>query len=173
MCIRDSAWLEDRFDASGMLDIDDPQDAADAWMDDALDLESMKQWFLASRWADRTPAFVEAAVETTVAGLTLRGRVDAIYRDGARPGHPYDPQARWELVDWKTGAVPTGGELELKGLQLAVYRLAWSRLHAIPIENIDASFVYVAHGVERRMTDLADEETLERILADALGRTGD
>ena len=167
------AWLEDRFDASGMLDIDDPQDAADAWMDDALDLESMKQWFLASRWADRTPAFVEAAVETTVAGLTLRGRVDAIYRDGARPGHPYDPQARWELVDWKTGAVPTGAELELKGLQLAVYRLAWSRLHAIPIENIDASFVYVAHGVERRMTDLADEETLERILADALGRTGD
>lgn len=164
------AWLEERFEATGMLDIDDPDDAADQWMDDALDLEPMQQWFLSSRWADRTPAFVEAPLETTVAGVTLRGRVDAVYRDGGDPGHPFDPDARWELVDWKTGRVPHGKDLENRALQLAVYRLAFSRLHGIPLENIRASFVYIAHGQERTMEALPGEEELERILRQALGR---
>ncbi|WP_246828806.1 ATP-dependent DNA helicase [Micrococcus sp. HMSC067E09] len=163
------AWLEDRFEATGMLDIDDPDDAADQWMDDALDLEPMQQWFLSSRWADRIPAQVEAPLETTVAGVTLRGRVDAVYRSGGDPADPFDPQAQWELVDWKTGRVPTGRDLENKALQLAVYRLAFSRLHGIPLENIGASFVYIAHGEERTMEALPGEEELERILREALG----
>ena len=164
------AWLEDRFGATGMLDIEDPSDAADQWVDDALDLAPMQEWFRSSRWADRTPAFVEAAVETTVAGITLRGRVDAIYCSGAREGMPLDPEAEWELVDWKTGAVPSDRDLEVKGLQLAVYRLAWSRLHGIPLENIRASFVYVAHGVERSLAHLPGEDELERIVTEALNR---
>lgn len=164
------AWLEDRFEATGMLDIDDPDDAADQWMDDALDLEPMQRWFLASRWAERTPAFVEAPLETTVAGVTLRGRVDAVYRSGGDPSQPFDPDAQWELVDWKTGRVPHGRDLENKALQLAVYRLAFSRLHGIPLENITASFVYIAHGEERTMESLPGEEELERILRRALGR---
>ena len=125
----------------------------------------MKQAFLASRWADRVPVVVEPPVETTVGGVTLRGRIDAVFRDGAAD----DPGARWELVDWKTGAVPRGRDLAVKSLQLAVYRLAWSRLHGIPLENISASFVYVAHGVEKSMHDLAGEAELERILAEAIG----
>lgn len=164
------AWLEERFGATGMLDIEDPTDAADQWVDDALDLAPLQEWFRSSRWADRVPAFVEAAVETTVAGITLRGRVDAVYRSGARPGMPFDPEADWEMVDWKTGAVPSARELEVKGLQLAVYRLAWSRLHGIPLENIRASFVYVAHGAERSPAHLPGEEELEAIITAALDR---
>ena len=141
------AWVEDHFGATGMLDFDDPEDSADHWVEDALDLEPMKQSFLASRWADRLPAYIEPPVETTVGGVTLRGRIDAV---------------------WKTGAVPTGRDLRIKSLQLAVYRLAWSRLHGIPLENISASFVYVAHGVEKSLHDLAGEEELEAILAAAV-----
>ena len=129
-----------------------------------------QEWFRSSRWAERTPAFVEAPVETTVGGITLRGRVDAIYRSGGDPRLPFDPEADWELVDWKTGAVPRGRDLELKSLQLAVYRLAWSRLHGIPLERIGASFVYVAHGQERSFPDLPGEEELERHITDALAR---
>ena len=161
-------WLEERFDATGLLDLDEPDDAADRWVDDALDLGGMQEWFLSSRWADRTPAFVETAVETTIAGITLRGRIDAVYRSGAREGEPFDPEAHWELVDWKTGRVPRGRELERKALQLAVYRLAWSRLHRIPLERISASFVYVAEGQERAFADLPGEEELEAIVAQAL-----
>ena len=72
-------------------------------------------------------------------------------------------------MDWKTGRVPTGRDLENKALQLAVYRLAFSRLHGIPLENIGASFVYIAHGEERTMEALPGEEELERILREALG----
>ena len=164
------AWLEERFGATGMLDIDSAEDAADLWVDEALDLGPMQEWFRSSRWAERTPAFVEAPVETTVGGITLRGRVDAIYRSGGDPRLPFDPEADWELVDWKTGAVPRGRDLELKSLQLAVYRLAWSRLHGIPLERIGASFVYVAHGQERSFPDLPGEEELERHITDALAR---
>lgn len=164
------AWLEERFGATGMLDIDSAEDAEDLWVDEALDLEPMQAWFRSSRWAERTPAFVEAPVETTVGGITLRGRVDAIYRSGGDPRNPVDPEADWELVDWKTGAVPRGRDLELKSLQLAVYRLAWSRLHGIPLERIGASFVYVAHGQERSFPDLPGEAELERRLAEALRR---
>ena len=60
------AWLEERFGATGMLDIDSAEDAADLWVDEALDLGPMQEWFRSSRWAERTPAFVEAPVETTV-----------------------------------------------------------------------------------------------------------
>ncbi|MDY6055146.1 ATP-dependent DNA helicase [Micrococcus sp.] len=165
------AWLEERFGSTGMLDIDDPTDAADAWVEDALDLAPLQEWFLGSRWADRLPVSVETAVETTVAGITLRGRIDAVYREGGRAEVPFDPEAHWELVDWKTGAVPRGRELERKALQLAVYRLAWSRLHGIPLERISASFVYVARGQERTFTDLPGEEELEQILAEAVGRS--
>ena len=162
------AWVEDHFGSTGMLDFDDPEDSADHWVEDALDLEPMKQSFLASRWADRVPAYIEPPVETTVGGVTLRGRIDAVFREGGSPQEPNDPQARWELVDWKTGAVPSGRDLEVKSLQLAVYRLAWSRLHGIPLENISACFVYVAHGTERALHNLAGEAELEAILARAV-----
>ncbi|NUL46329.1 ATP-dependent helicase [Cellulosimicrobium funkei] len=162
------AWVEDHFGSTGMLDFDDPEDSADHWVEDALDLEPMKQSFLASRWADRVPAYIEPPVETTVGGVTLRGRIDAVFREGGSPREPNDPQTRWELVDWKTGAVPSGRDLEVKSLQLAVYRLAWSRLHSIPLENISASFVYVAHGAERALHNLAGEAELEDILARAI-----
>ncbi|MGO1883970.1 MAG: ATP-dependent helicase [Citricoccus sp.] len=167
------AWVEDHFGATGMLDFDDPEDSADHWVEDALDLEPMKQSFLASRWADRLPAYIEPPVETTVGGVALRGRIDAVFREGGSPQVPNDPAALWELVDWKTGAVPSGRELRIKSLQLAVYRLAWSRLHGIPLENISASFVYVAHGVEKSLHNLAGEEELEAILAAAVTEQGD
>jgi len=48
------------------------------------------------------------------------------------------------VVDWKTGRVKDGEELEDSSIQLAMYRLAYSKLHQIPIENIRAAFHYVA-----------------------------
>jgi DNA helicase II / ATP-dependent DNA helicase PcrA len=169
------AWVEEHYGSTGMLDFEDPEDSADHWVEDALDLEPMKQAFLATRWAGLVPASIEAPVETTVGGVTLRGRVDAVFREGGDAEVPFDPTARWALVDWKTGAVPAGRDLEVKSLQLAVYRLAWSRLHGIPLENISASFVYVAYGTERALHDLAGERELEEILAAAInpGDTGD
>lgn len=168
-------WIEEHFGrmqpgATGMLDIEDPHLAVDDDVDAALGVTDMREKFLATEWAQTPPAYIEAAVETTVGGVTLRGRIDAVFRSGGDPNIDYDPQAQWELVDWKTGQVPrTQAELDNKGLQLAVYRLAWSRLHSIPLENITGRFVYIAHGDERTPHHLADEAELERILAAATG----
>ena len=169
------SWIEEHYatirpGVTGMLDFEDPHLAVDDDVDAALGVTELREKFKASRWADTAPTLVEAAVETTVGGITLRGRVDAIFRTGGDPAQEFDPEAQWELVDWKTGQVPrTEDDLQLKGLQLAVYRLAWSRLHGIPLENITGRFVYIAHGVERTPHHLADEAELERILAEALG----
>src|SRR5699024_10048133 len=121
-----------------------------------------------SSWAERVPTMIEAAVETSLAGLTLRGRIDAVFRTGGDPDVAFDPNASWELVDWKTGRVPADSEMPHRSLQLAIYRLAWSRLHDIPLENITGKFVYLAHGVEKTPHDFADADELEAILLQAL-----
>lgn len=151
------------------LDIDDPEVLVDAEWDEVTGLADLRERFEASQWAQKVPAMIEAAVETSVAGLTLRGRIDAVFRSGGSPDIAFDPEATWELVDWKTGRVPRDAEMPLRSLQLAIYRLAWSRLHGIPLENITGKFVYLAHGVEKAPQDFADAEQLEQILARAFG----
>ncbi len=150
------AWLEEYFDATGMLELGDYMEAADAYIDDALDLEEMKGAFLASEWAERQPAFVEAAIETRIGPVSVRGRIDAIFQE---------PDGAWLLVDWKTGRVPRGEELRIKTLQLAVYRLGWARLRGIDVSEVRAAFYYVGSGTTIRPHDLADEADLERLIS--------
>src|SRR5699024_11477856 len=134
-------WIE-QFYAQSMpgltpsFDIEETQELADAEWDAATGLAELRENFEQSSWADRVPTMIEAAVETSVSGLTLRGRIDAVFRTGGDPDLAFDPDATWELVDWKTGRVPADSEMPRRSLQLAIYRLAWSRLHGIPLENI-------------------------------------
>ena len=164
-------YAQNRPGLTPTLDIDDPETLVDAEWDQATGLAELREKFESSQWADRVPVMIEAAVETSVAGLTLRGRIDAVFRTGGDPDQTFDPAANWELVDWKTGRVPTDAELPHRSLQLAIYRLAWSRLHNIPLENITGKFVYIAHGVEKTPQDFANAGQLEHILATALGET--
>ena len=55
--------------------------------------------------------------------LTLRGRIDAVFADG---------DGGFEVIDWKTGPPPSGAELAAAAVQLAAYRLGWSRLTGVP-----------------------------------------
>ncbi|WHS35274.1 ATP-dependent helicase [Auritidibacter ignavus] len=171
-------WIEEHFASqrsgiTGLLDFEDPVEDADQVWDEQTGVTTLRENFLNTRWAQRSPAFIEAGVETTVGSVTIRGRIDAVFRNGGdHPDQEFDPTAQWELVDWKTGMVPsTPDDLEHKGLQLALYRLAWSRLHDIPLANISGRFVYLAHGEERTPVNLADAEQLEALLAQALEAT--
>ncbi|MFL4474660.1 ATP-dependent helicase [Paeniglutamicibacter sp. MACA_103] len=154
------AWLEEYFDSTGMLELGDYMEAADAYIDDALDLEDMKDAFLDSEWANRQPAFVEAAIETRIGPVSVRGRIDAIFQE---------PDGAWLLVDWKTGRVPRGEELRIKALQLAVYRLGWARLRGIDVSEVRAAFYYVGSGTTIRPHDLADEAELESLISNSMG----
>ncbi|MDG4804844.1 UvrD-helicase domain-containing protein [Micromonospora sp. WMMD980] len=150
------AWLEQRFGADRLLDVDELPGAADegAASDEAL--VELQERFLASEWADRVPVEVEVPFATVIAGVVVRGRMDAVF---ARPGGRYD------VVDWKTGRQPTGREAEAAAVQLAVYRLAWAELAGVPVDRVGAAFHYVRDAVTVRPTDLLDVGGLTDLVA--------
>ncbi|MCZ7435549.1 UvrD-helicase domain-containing protein [Micromonospora sp. WMMC241] len=150
------AWLEQRFGADRLLDVDELPGAADegAASDDAL--TELQERFLASEWADRVPVEVEVPFATVIAGVVVRGRMDAVF---ARPGGRYD------VVDWKTGRQPAGREAEAAAVQLAVYRLAWAELAGVPVDRVGAAFHYVRDAVTVRPTDLLDAGGLTDLVA--------
>ncbi|HYN92682.1 MAG TPA: PD-(D/E)XK nuclease family protein, partial [Pilimelia sp.] len=151
------AWLEQRFGAIRLLDLDDLPGAADedAAPDEAL--EELKERFLATEWANRTPIEVEVPFATTIAGVVVRGRMDAVF---AQPGD------RFDVVDWKTGRRPAGTEaVAVAAVQLAAYRLAWADLAGVPVERVRAAFCYVREGVTVRPTDLLDAAGLADLVA--------
>ena len=157
------AWLEQYYEQTQMLDLGELMEPSDSFLDDTLDLESMKQSFLSSEWADRQPAYVEVPLETRIGSVAVRGRVDAVFRDA---------QGNWLLVDWKTGHVPSGKSLKDKLVQLAVYRLGWSRLHEIPLDEINAAFYYVGAGITIHAEHLQGEAELEQMIAAAFAAFG-
>jgi DNA helicase-2/ATP-dependent DNA helicase PcrA len=84
--------------------------------------------------------------------MVLRGRIDAVFAAGADGV---------DVVDWKTGRPPTGARLRAAAVQLAVYRLAWSRLTGLPLDRVGAAFFYASTGQTLRPADGLTERDLE------------
>jgi DNA helicase-2/ATP-dependent DNA helicase PcrA len=84
------------------------------------------------------------------------------------------PDGGFEVVDWKTGRPPAGEHAQVRAVQLAAYRLAWSRLQGVPLDRVSAAFFYAATGETVRPVDLLDEVGLLALvdaLPDASGST--
>ena len=118
------AWLEERFGAAKLVDLDELPGSGDEFAAPDGALAELQEAFLASEWADRQPVEVEVPFETPLGPLTLRGRIDAGLRrrrtaatrsSTGRPG-------RRRRAPSSTAA----------GVQLAAYRLGWSRLTGVP-----------------------------------------
>ena len=139
-------WVERQFTEAATLFGDEYLDYLDPLEDDSK-LEDLKAAWLKSSFADRTPARVEVPFETTIAGVLIRGRIDAIYPDGDG----------FQVVDWKTGSKQLGKSAQV---QLAMYRLAWAKLSGCDISKISAAFHYVPTGVTDQPADLLDEAAL-------------
>lgn len=149
------AWVEQHFAQAALVDITELPGAADDDGSSDLDLQTMKDHFLASEWAGQAPEAIEVAVETWIGGMSIRGRIDAVFRR---------PDGRFVVVDWKTGAVPAGERAAHRALQLAAYRVAFARLHGIDPDQVDAAFYYAATG-ETVWPPLATEAELDALLA--------
>ncbi len=158
------AWIEEFYGSTGMLDLGEYPGGADAYVDESLGLGEMTAIFERSEWALREPEAVEAPIETRIGGVVVRGRIDAVFRDA---------DGGWDLIDWKTGHPPAPGLRAAKAVQLAVYRLAWSRLKDVPLEKVRAAFFYVADNLVVRPHDLGDATELEAIVAAAQERGSD
>ncbi|CCH28265.1 UvrD/REP helicase [Saccharothrix espanaensis DSM 44229] len=148
-------WLEQRFGATRLLDLDELPGAADEGASPDSDLGRLQEAFLTSAWADRTPHDVEVPFEAEIDGMSVRGRMDAVFAD---------PDGGWTVVDWKTGAVPEEERLPALSVQLAAYRLAWAALSDTPVERVRAAFHYVRHDHTLRPADLLDAAGLRALI---------
>ena len=149
------AWLEQRFGSVRLIDIDELPGAAD---DDAAadeELAALQEAFLTGEWADRTPVEVEVPFATTVGGVVVRGRIDAVF---SAPGN------RFEVIDWKTGRRPAGADAEAAVVQLSAYRVAWASLAGVPVNRVRAGFHYVREQVTVRPADLLDAAALAALV---------
>jgi DNA helicase-2/ATP-dependent DNA helicase PcrA len=149
------AWLESRWGSPRLLDVDELPGSADEGAAPDRELAALQAAFLASPWADRTPVEVETPFELLVAGVLIRGRVDAVFRsDGGI-----------EVVDWKTGAPPRSpAEESVSAVQLAAYRLAFARLWRLELGQVGAAFHYVRENRTLHPADLYDEAELEALI---------
>jgi DNA helicase-2/ATP-dependent DNA helicase PcrA len=151
-------WLENHFKHPCLISMDDlfnqsspviTEEFADA------PFNKLKSAWLASQWANKQPVGVEVGFETMIDNTLIRGRIDAVYQSGDQ----------FEVVDWKTGKVKDGDDLANAAIQLAMYRLAYSKLKNVPIEKISAAFHYVADNQTVRPADILDEQALITLIS--------
>ena len=140
-------WLRARREVVSIDDTPEP-----------VDLEQLREAFLASEWAHRSPVAVEVALETVVGGRSIRGRVDAVFADA---------DGGVTIVDWKTGSPGSAREQRQRALQLAVYRVAYARLTGMDPAMVRAAFFYARTGdtVRPHLPEEQEIETLVRELA--------
>ena len=142
-------WIENHFNAKTLFD-DEDFDLITPFEQDQK-LEDLKTKWLASDWAKLQPHAVEVPFETVIAGVLVRGRIDAVYQTSNG----------FEVVDWKTGSKTLG---ESSAVQLAVYRLAWAKLQSIAVEQVSAAFYYVPINKTDRRANLLSEDELTDLL---------
>jgi DNA helicase-2/ATP-dependent DNA helicase PcrA len=150
------AWVEARFEEL-TLPMLEPEElpGSDAEIADEQDLEALKEAFERTAYARRTPHRVEAPFQLAIGGRIVRGRIDAVYKEGD------GEDATYEIVDWKTSRSRTADPL-----QLAIYRLAWAEQQGVPPESVTAAFLYVRSGEVVHPRDLPGRAALERLLLD-------
>ncbi len=117
------AWVERQY-GQQLLVLDDVDE-------DDTELDALRDAFQGSEWALRTPLAIEVPFVIGLGNFCIRGRIDAIYRDGED----------LIVVDWKTNARASSDPL-----QLAIYRHAVAAKYALPVERIRACFFYVAQA---------------------------
>ena len=142
-------WIENHFNAKTLFD-DEDFDLITPFEQDQK-LEDLKTKWLESEWAKLQPHAVEVPFETVIAGVLVRGRIDAVYQTSNG----------FEVVDWKTGSKTLG---ESSAVQLAVYRLAWAKLQSIAVEQVSAAFYYVPINKTDRRANLLSEDELTDLL---------
>ena len=142
-------WVESYLKSQTLFD-DDDLDYFDPIEED-LKLEDLKSKWLISSWATKVPVQLEVPFETVLAGVLIRGRIDAVYKT----------ETGFEVVDWKTGSKKLG---EAAAIQLAMYRLAWAKIAGVDVSKVSACFHYVPTGEDDRRSDLLTEAQLVELL---------
>ena len=164
-------WVEQRF---GFVSDQDRIDAAtfDELMEEidvaSEPLEVLKANFETSRWAGRKPIAVESEIQVTISQNTFICKLDAVF--DAREDSQLDG-FDVEIVDWKTGVAPkTDEEIAERALQLALYRMAYSRRTGVPEEKIAVCLYYVGENEEIRPKAVLSGDEIIKLWQDTLAK---
>jgi DNA helicase-2/ATP-dependent DNA helicase PcrA len=158
------AWVEQRF---GVLSASDELDAIELSKDadqTQKTVEELREIFENSRFAKMTPHSIESEIQVTIKGNTFICKLDAVFKtDGG-----------YEIVDWKTGKPPVGDkEIAERALQLALYRMAFARLHKVAVEEIEVCLYYVADDLEIKPEEVPSETELISLWDSVLEKVAD
>ena len=156
------SWVERHYRRSALLEPDELPGSADLDEPPGADLDVLIERFRESPWAAREPLEVEVAVEMVLAGVAIRGRIDAVFPDG---------DDGVIIVDWKTGAPPAGGVGAARATQLAVYRIAYARLRGLDPARVRAAFYYAGTGATI-YPEVASQAELDALAAELSGSPG-
>ncbi len=83
-------------------------------------------------YSEMVPVHTETEVSVRIAGLVVRGVIDAVFQH---------PDGTWEVVDWKTNREQTADPV-----QLAIYRVGWAQRVGVEPDEVLTAFVYVRDG---------------------------
>ena len=133
------SWVEQRF---GVLSNSDELDAIETRYEDettSKTIEELRETFEQSRFSKMSPHSIESEIQVTIKGNTFICKLDAVFKT----------DTGFEIVDWKTGKPPVGEkEIADRALQLALYRMAFARLHGVDPETIEVCLYYIADDLE-------------------------
>ena len=131
----DPADLQEQGEFTFEDDFEESESELDASVQHLWERFATSEWG-SDEWKDRIWA-VEYPVETHIEGVSLRGRIDAVFRTEDEDGE------RWVLVDWKSGSRPKMATMQSRRFQLGLYRIAFSRIMGVNPERISTVFVYL------------------------------
>lgn len=126
------------------------QNSGELWMEpvegvemlsarDAERLARMQENFMGMNMPG-VPVAVEESFAVGIAGVTVQGRIDAVFAA---------PDGRSIVVDWKSGRVPTSRDTEKLRYflnQLRLYQQAWALHSGQPVDSVDAQLVFLEHN---------------------------
>ncbi|RNE63848.1 ATP-dependent DNA helicase [Cryobacterium tepidiphilum] len=163
------SWVEQRSggaSAGDLIDIVpaeldlDADDGAGQGVEERL--AALQATFERSPWGALQPEEVEIEIHYVLAGQVFICKLDAVYRT----------ETGFQVVDWKTGKAPKdAADLELKQMQLALYRLAFASWRGIDPEQVDAVFYFVADDQVIRPERLYSEADLASAWSAVLAST--
>jgi DNA helicase-2/ATP-dependent DNA helicase PcrA len=158
------AWVEQRF---GVLSTSDELDAIEL-SNEAEEaqktVEELREIFENSRFANMKPHSIESEIQVTIKGNTFICKLDAVFKT----------ETGFEIVDWKTGKPPVGQkEISERSLQLALYRMAFARLHQVDVSQIEVCLYYVADNLEIKPEQVPSEAELIQLWDSVLEKVAD
>ncbi|MGO1606139.1 MAG: UvrD-helicase domain-containing protein [Brevibacterium yomogidense] len=179
------AWVEQHFGQAALLEIEPESSAVRAIPALRERLETLRETFLASPYADRAPEAVELSFELVLSKHSgghggghssshsgPSGDQDVEPDGGRRPSALHVPgkidavfredDGGLLVVDWKTGRLPRDpARLDAMAVQLAMYRLALLRMPRFSdVPRVDAEFYFVGSDESWRPQSLPEEDEI-------------